>query len=515
MAARAAATTSNGNNGSPAATQQAARPVARANETAPLAGEAAATTTGGAAVGGTDEEGFQQVRPRGWRRGRATTPHGGPVDEADAGATRDAGANGGEGTAGGEGTSQHDDAQQPTPSELHRAWQDEVAVARNLKAQGLAPEHPAMRAAVEARDAAERAWRGAKEPVPASVRLARAQAKLDRAIELQGVAYSALLEYESQHREKQAALRAKLGDARDRVSERRKQLEDIQCEVGAEANGGRRAAEQGDAARQAHDAICSTVAPTLATLIDQLDTSTPAWSVLNGLLGTLSSTTAVLEKAFMAPKRDAQQFDIADTGRDCGDGGATGDDYGDANSEWSESHEVSGGGGNACAPAGGAAASGAIGEVPGRRAGGSDDMDTDDWWGEGGPSWGGTARWQECGHGKWARSADSWADSWELEHGHSADGPTQPPAARRRLDPAPATPQLAGGTTTAIAPVDEAALIEQRKRQHNARLEHIVLAAIDVGIQPLTETGEELCVLDPHQLDAWVAEKFPEGVPQR
>ncbi len=388
-------------------------------------------------------------------------------------------------------------------------------MARNLKAQGLSPEHPAMRAAVEARDAAERAWRGAKDPVPASVRLARAQAKFDRAIELQGDAHNALLEYESQHREKLAALRAKLGEARDRVAERRRQLEDVQCEVGAEANAGRTSAEQGDAARQAHDAICGTVAPTLASLIDQLDSSTPAWSVLNGLLGTLSSTTTALEKAFSAPRRDAQRFDIADAGRDCEDEGDGGDDYGDASSDWSESHEVHGGDGGPATTGSGAAASGATGAAHGHATGGGDDMDTDDWWGGGGPNWGSATRWQECGHGKWARSASSWADSWEQEHGDPADGPAQPPAARRRLEPAPATPQDAGGATAAARRADEAALIEQRKQQHNSRLEGIVLAAIDAGIQPLTEMGEELHVLDPHQLDAWVAERFPEGVPKR
>ncbi len=89
------------------------------------------------------------------------------------------------------GNDEEDGPQAPTPSALHRAWQDEVAVVRQLKSQGLAPEHPAMRAAAEARDVAEKAWRDAKDPVPASVRLARAQAKLDRAIELQGESHRA------------------------------------------------------------------------------------------------------------------------------------------------------------------------------------------------------------------------------------------------------------------------------------------------------------------------------------
>ncbi len=48
-----------------------------------------------------------------------------------------------------------------------------------------------------------------------------------------------------------------------------------------------------------------------------------------------------------------------------------------------------------------------------------------------------------------------------------------------------------------------------RKRQHGERVNHIITMAVDAGINPLTPNGEELHMLDPHQLDAWVAEHFP------
>ncbi len=285
--------------------------------TAPASGSPSASgATGGAggdaADDGIDAEGFQQVRPKAWRKGRNAAAQGKPAGSADA---RGADAGGGhqeearEGPGNGDG--EDSGTQGPTPGELHRAWQDEVAVVRQLKSQGLAPEHPAMRAAGEARDAAEKAWREAKDPVPASVRLARAQAKLDRALELQGESHRALCEYEAQHKERLAALRTRLEEDRDRVRARRVQLEAVQAEVGAGANGGHCIAEQGAAAREVHTAICQTVAPTIAALVEQLDTSTPAWSVLNGLLGTLSTSTAVLEKAF-TPKQPAQVFNMAD-----------------------------------------------------------------------------------------------------------------------------------------------------------------------------------------------------------
>ncbi len=262
----------------------------------------------------TDDDGFQPVRRRGWRRARDS---GGRGDELDADADGDCGdgqeggadagdAQGGEAGVGG-------DNGPPTPRTLRRVWQDEVAIVRRLKGQGLAGEHPAMQAACAARDAAERSWREAKDPAPPAVRLARAQARLDRAIEIQSEAHRALCDYEKEHAEKLAALRSRLEEDRARVRTRRQQLEAIQEEVGAEGMGARVRARQGAAAKQVHTALCNTVAPTIAALVEQLDSSTPAWGVLNGLLGTLADSKSVLEKAFV-PGPAAQSYDIAGGG---------------------------------------------------------------------------------------------------------------------------------------------------------------------------------------------------------
>ncbi len=524
LAARAAASTCGGGSSVGAAGVKSG-PAARCEAAASGGGPAPAEADSGpprlASDDDVDADGFQQVRGKGWRKHRLaaakTVPHGDEGADAGNGTTRE-GDSQSDPTA--EGDAGDDDTRAPAPTELHRAWQDEVAVVRRLKAQGLAPQHPAMRAATEARDEAERAWREAKDPVPTPIRLARAQAKYDRALDLQREAHTALLEYEQQHREKLADLRAKLQEARERVSTRREQLEEIQCEVGAEAQGGRGTATQGAAAaREVHNTLCGTVAPTIAALVEQLDSSLPAWSVLNGLLGTLSSSSSTLERAF-ARGRGAQRFDIADAA----DGGETGArvEVADSSSDWSESHELPAAGdvGRGGDAAGGAADTRANANVGTRRDAARDDcdMETDDWGCDDfqDPYWGHTARWEECGHGKWARSGTEWADSWEREHGRSGGGtPELPPAARRRLEPAPATPQGTGGNGGGGELVDEARLIEQRKRQHADRLHRIVQAAIDAGVQPLTHTGEELQFLDPHQLDAWVAEHLPEGVPAR
>jgi hypothetical protein len=125
-------------------------------------------------------------------------------------------------------------------------------------------------------------------------------------------------------------------------------------------------------------------------------------------------------------------------------------------------------------------------------------MGTDNWWDKSTGRWDAGTRWEECGHGKWTRS--SWADSWEQEQ--EAGGSA---VARRRLEPAPPP----SATAASDDPLDEAAAAEQRKRQHGERVQRIILAAIDAGVQPVSGTGEELHLLDPHALDAWAAENLP------
>ncbi len=457
------------------------------------------------------------MRRRGWRRAR-------DAGEAGAGTQADAAGNGEDGLAGDdeardEEVDDGDDNGPPTPRTLRRAWMGEVAIVRRLKGQGLAGDHPAMRAACAARDAAETSWREAKEPVPTAVRLARAQAKLDRAIEVQKEAHRALCDYEKEHAERIAALRSKLEEERDKVRIRRQQLAVIQAEVGAEGLGARARTRQGEAARQVHTALSGTVAPTIAALVEQLDSSTPAWGVLNGLLGTLADSQSALEKAFV-PDPTTQNFDIAGGDAGEGDDGEGGDDHWEE-SEWSESHELLDDGGAAAqqvgamahAPVGDGAHSARAAAAPSHWQaqdcggdGADQPMDTEDWWwGTPHAGWQGGSRWQACGHGKWSRS--SWADAHEQEREEEGAEGDPPPAARRRLEPAPAT----GGSGAGAASVGGATDEGQRGRLHEGRIQRVVLAAIDAGIQPITPAGEELQQLDERQLEEWIAVHFPAG----
>ncbi len=71
----------------------------------------------------------------------------------------------------------------------------------------------------------------------------------------------------------------------------------------------------------------------------------------------------------------------------------------------------------------------------------------------------------------------------------------------------------AGGCDPAApAQANQASLQQQASeaaRQHAEMLSHIVAAAINAGVQPLTPSGDELHVLDAQQLAAWAAENIP------
>jgi hypothetical protein len=138
-------------------------------------------------------------------------------------------------------------------------------------------------------------------------------------------------------------------------------------------------------------------------------------------------------------------------------------------------------------------------------------MGTGDWWDSPTQRWSNDgARWQPSGHSKWRRA--SWADQSEEDpHGGAEeDGP--PAAARRRLEAVPAGRDddvARNGTTSATATAQgQTEDAETQKRLHGERLDRIIAAAVDAGVNPVTARGEDLRLLDPHQLDAWVAENL-------
>jgi hypothetical protein len=102
-----------------------------------------------------------------------------------------------------------------------------------------------------------------------------------------------------------------------------------------------------------------------------------------------------------------------------------------------------------------------------------------------------------------------------------------PPPARRRLEAANEQPTVgtdtqqqqqqhpiapgaaAAGSTTGGEPANEPATAAKK---HTERINKIVTMAIEAGVTPLTAQGEELCLLDATQLEAWVAQCLPSAL---
>ncbi len=491
-----------------------------------LGGAAPAVKTGPA----LDADGFQVVggrrKPKGGTGGDADGDEGNlECDrrcsaEAAAGRTGDDSKGKGKGTVGGghddrpdvddeEDHDQVEEEDEPSVLELRRRWQREIGVVKNLTKQ-LRADHPALRAAAEARDAAEAAWRSAKDPTPLALRLSRAQSKLDRAIEIQGETYAALCDLESDYEAKREALRTKLGEDKERVSERRRQLEEVQEEAGAQASGGVRRGG-GDAIRQA----CGTlqgVTPVISALANELDASSPAWRALSGILESLQASQKLLQDAVTRPagSATAQQFDIGD-----GAGGAPGGQgarMGGSECEWSESHDLPERGGQHGGDQGGQAMQDREADAgqesrPPPEA--DQDMGSGNWWETGDWRQHQQRRWQSHGHGKWCKT--DWADAWEEERGGCGERDAQEPAAKHRRQDHGGGADAAGdadatAAAAAAAVAETARANAEAQRCHAERVATIVNQAIDAGVQPITHAGEDLHMLDANQLAAWVAE---------
>ncbi len=78
--------------------------------------------------------------------------------------------------------------------------------------------------------------------------------------------------------------------------------------------------------------------------------------------------------------------------------------------------------------------------------------------------------------------------------------------------PQPAEAVASGGAAAAAqqtAEQLEAQRTADAARQHAEMLAAVTSGAIAAGVQPITETGTELHLLDIHQLAAWAAEHLP------
>ncbi len=493
----------------------------------PGARGAAGASSSKVRVDGCDADGFRLVQRRGARGKPSADEHVDDAKDSDAD-DADMGSEAAPGSDADADDDQQDDdgaESEPEPTELRRRWQQEIGIVKRLSRQGLKPDHPAMVAACDARDGAEQRWRGAKPPAPLATRLGWAQKKVDRAVCIQAETRQALVDLDREYNEKRSALQARMDEDTERVRMRRQQLQAVQDEAGGRGAQGRRAGG-GEAVRRACDTLRRDVAPALVALAEQLGSGSEASATVNGLLASLTTSQKVMEEAL---EGSAPTFDMAD-----GDGDE---------SVWSESHDLLdqqgnlGGGGAQFGGEGG-------GHLQRQQLGfpqpwqqphqhyqqvqqwqhqrdlgqGADGGGSQQWqeWHQ--PSWAGARRWREEGHGQWTRT--SWADAWEQEQGADAEMEEQsePQCKHRRQGSAACDGegaavagsggQTAAGQAVQATPQQQSA--REGDRQHAEMLSNIVAAALSAGVQPVTSSGDELQLLDSHQLAAWAAENLPQ-----
>ncbi len=173
----------------------------------------------------------------------------------------------------------------PTAEQLRQAWAAECRAVKALEAQGRHSGSAALAAAKEARDEAEAAWRRAIGPRPLSLRMGRAQQRLDKAARALERARLDLEEFDEQVDARRDELRRRIDDAEERYWMRHGQMDELHCEAGelASASGGP------SASRRTSDDVCDMVVAELQSWADDLGEGSDTWSKINLLLSKMAT----------------------------------------------------------------------------------------------------------------------------------------------------------------------------------------------------------------------------------
>ncbi len=438
----------------------------------------------------------------------------------------------------------HIDEAEDDPAALKQKLDAEEATVRLLVREGMADEHPAMRAAVAAKETALRAWQAARRPHPIGRRMGWAQRRLDRASKSRDKIREELAQFDDEVQQQRAKLLERLAQAQDKVSRLGTEMEDLQLEASAELVGPRRG-DSGVCARVA-GGMREKVAPSVAALAAAMPADSEAARHVALLMAQLEAMQKDLESHASAVEGHGahQSFVIADDGDGGDDGGS------DGGSAWSESHDLGvcgkGTGGPTAQRAGGKPA------APAWRAKGHGR-----WWNKDGDEMsmrGGGKGEQATASGRGqASSTPAAAKAEERQAGGSTAGAVDSPVAPApaspapRGGPAPATPgaeppadgaaaadgnverpnkSRRGSTDGDGTGVDDAIRATELMQEHRAaaaagafgteaavqaagqlharNVAKIVAEAIRKGVQPITDNGEELIMLDPQGLASWV-----------
>ncbi len=402
------------------------------------------------------------------------------------------------------------------PSALKQRLDAEEATVQLLMREGKPEGHPTMRAATAARDSALRAWKAARQPHPVGRRIGWAQRRLDRALKVQDRIRGELADFDQGVREQRAKITERLDQARERIQRHRSALEELQEEAGAEICAPKRGG--GELCARLAGGMRDTVAPNVAALAAALPADSEASRQMAILVGHLEGMQRELEAQVVVEEAGGghQTYNIADDGY--------GDGLSDAGSgtEWSESHEIGdGGGGGGTGGDGGAGSA----EAPTWRPRGhgrwnkvaEDDMVVDDRGDAGGGGQGSAAA---AGSGGVAGTQPAAAAAAAATAAAAAAPTPATPVAGTPLEPADGDddgrPNKArrgqGADDTADAhnavratalQCEQQAAIQAAGQMHAQRVAGVVAEAIRQGVQPITEDGEDLIMLDPQGLAKW------------
>jgi hypothetical protein len=180
----------------------------------------------------------------------------------------------------------------PDPSMLRAAYEEHARAVKDLERRGR--HGPALDTLRQARDAAEQAWRGAKEPAPLAKRMAWAEAKLHKAEAALARARYALDEFDRDTDRRREQLVARINEADEWYRWRQNQLDSLHAEAGEKA-AWKHGAQGNGAGAEVRRKIRGHMLPEVQAILEDLPGGTPAHERLTLLAASLAEAEQVLD----------------------------------------------------------------------------------------------------------------------------------------------------------------------------------------------------------------------------
>ncbi len=208
------------------------------------------------------------------------------------------------------------------PKQLRAAYEEHARAVRDMEKRG--GYGPALETLRRARDAAEGAWRGAKEPAPLPRRLAWAEAKLRKAETALTRARHALDEFDADMERQREVLCDRVRTADEWYRWRQGQLDDINAEAGERATG-RNGGQETAARAEVRQRIRGHMLPEVQAILEELQDGTPVHERLTLLAASLADAEQKLVGGDSGD--DVQRFNMGDDDMWDGDEDPGDDEY--------------------------------------------------------------------------------------------------------------------------------------------------------------------------------------------